>query len=131
MAERLKDTVLVKAAADVVADFADLLQKEIGLARAEISVNLSRGLSAVIWFAAAAVLGAMAVGLLVAALVAGLIAAAQIPVYWSCLIWAGVFALIAGAIYVKARADTRKEMVPRRALGQVKQDIATMKERLS
>lgn len=131
MAERLKDTVLVRTATDVVADLADLVQKEISLARAETSKNLSRGISAAIWFAAAAILGAMAAGLLVAALVAGLMAAAQIPVYWSCVIWAGVFALIAGASYAKARADTRKEIVPRRTLGQVKQDIATMKEHLS
>jgi len=128
MAERLKDTTLVRAATDVVADFADLLQKEIALARAETSKDLSKGFSAVIWFAAAVALGAVAGGLLVAALVTGLMAATQVPVYWSCLIWAGVFVLVAGATYAKARADS---LVPRRTMGQVKQDIATMKERLS
>jgi hypothetical protein len=131
MAERLRDTILVRVAAEIVADLVDLVQKEIGLAQAETSRNLSRGVSAGIWFAVAAGLGTMAAGLLVAALVSGLMAAAQIPVYWSCLIWAGVIALIACGTYAKARADARKEIVPRRTLGQVKQDIATMKERLS
>jgi putative superfamily III holin-X len=131
MAEHLKDTVLVRAAADVVADFADLLQKEISLARLETSRSVSRAVSAGIWFAAAAAFGTLAAGLIVAALVAGLTEAVQIPVYWSCLIWAGVFVLIAGAIYAKARSNAGNDMVPRRTLGQVKKDIATMKERLS
>jgi Putative Actinobacterial Holin-X, holin superfamily III len=131
MAERLKDTVLVRVAAEVVSDLADLIQKEVGLARAETSRNLSKRVSAGIWFAAAAGLGIMVAGLLVAAVVSGLMAATQIPLYWSCLIWAGVFAIIACGFYAKARADTREEIVPRRTLRQVKQDIATMKDRLS
>ena len=131
MAEHLKETLLVRAAADVVADFADLLQKEIGLARAETSSNVSKAVSSGIWFAAAAGFGTLAAGLIVAALVAGLTAAVQIPVYWSCLIWAGVFVIIASAIYAKARSNAGNDMMPRRTLGQVKQDIATMKERLS
>jgi Putative Actinobacterial Holin-X, holin superfamily III len=131
MIERLKDAVLPRVVTEVVADLADLLQKETRLARAEISTNILARLSAGIWFGAAAGLGTIAAGLIVAFLVLGLAAALEIPLYWSCLIWAAVFALIAGATYAKARVDTRKEVVPRRTLGQVKQDIATVKERLS
>lgn len=40
MADNLKNSVLPRALSDVVADLADLLQKEIGLARAEMSAKL-------------------------------------------------------------------------------------------
>ena len=41
MAESLKNTALVGAFSDVVSDFADLLQKEMRLAKAELSAKFS------------------------------------------------------------------------------------------
>ena len=39
--EQLRSSTIVRALADVVGDFTDLLQKEVQLARAELSANLS------------------------------------------------------------------------------------------
>ena len=49
---------------DVVADFADLVQKEMKLARAEIAEKLSNKLRAGVWLSAAAALAFLTVALL-------------------------------------------------------------------
>ena len=60
MAESLKNTALVGAFSDVVGDFADLLQKEMRLAKAELSAKLSAKLRAGVWMSVAALLGIFA-----------------------------------------------------------------------
>jgi hypothetical protein len=58
--ERLKDSTLPHSLSEVVADLADLFQKELRLAKAEISSKISTKINAGIWTSAAAVLAFMA-----------------------------------------------------------------------
>ena len=129
MAESLKNTALVGAFSDVVGDFADLLQKEMRLAKAELSAMLSAKLRAGMWMSVAALLGIFAALVLIEAAVFA-IAAYGIALHWSCLIVAAVLAVVGAAAYAKGSADAREEITPTRTLHQVQQDIATAKEQL-
>jgi hypothetical protein len=131
MAESLKNSALPRAFSDVVADLADLVQKEIGLARTELSNKLSVKLRAGVWMAAAGGIGAIALLVLVEAAVFGLAAATHLAMHWSCLIVAAVLAVIAGGFYAKGQADAEEELSPNRTIHQVQQDIATVKEQFS
>ena len=130
MAEHLKGSALPRAMANVVGDLADLLQKEIYLAKAELSEKLSAKLRAGVWIGAAAGLGAVAVLLVIQGAVFG-IATFGIPLHWSCLIVAAVLAAAAAAAYAKGSADANEELTPSRTIRQVKQDIATAREHLT
>jgi uncharacterized membrane protein YqjE len=129
MAESLRNSTLVGSLSDVVGDLADLLQKEMRLARAELSAKLSTKLRAGAWMSAAALLGIFAAMVLIEAAVFA-IAAYGLALYWSCLIVAVVLAAAAGGAYAKGSADAREEITPRRTIHQVEQDIATAKEQL-
>jgi putative superfamily III holin-X len=128
--ERLKAAAIPHALTDVVGDLADLVQKEMRLARAEVVSKLSLKLTAGIWFAAAGVLALFAFIALLQAAVFG-IANFGVPLHWSCLIVAGVLAAIAAALFLKGRADAKAELTPERTIHQLKQDIATAKEQMT
>lgn len=128
--EQLKTSALPRAVSDVIGDLADLLQKEIRLARAEISAKLSMKLRAGAWLAIAGVLGLIAVLLLIEAAVFA-IAAFGIALHWSCLIVAAVLGLAALAFYAMGRADAEEDLMPTRTIHQLKQDIATAKEQVT
>ena len=130
MVENLKNSALPRALSEVVSDLADLFQKEIRLARAELSQKLALKIRAGVWISVAAVLGLVAALVLVQALVFGLAAWLEIGLHWSSLIVAGVLAAIAAAAFAKGRADAKEELYPTRTVHQVKQDIATAKEQL-
>ncbi|TIX39871.1 MAG: phage holin family protein [Mesorhizobium sp.] len=128
--EQLKNSTLPRALSDVVADLADLVQKELRLARAELSENLFAKFRAGIWMSTAGVLGLIAAFLAVQALVFG-IASLGIAVHWSCLIVAAITAGAGALAYYKGRVDAYKEITPTRSIHQIKQDISTTKEHLS
>jgi len=128
--ERLKNAALPHALSDVVADLADLFQKEVRLARAEISAKIGAKLQAGVWMSAAAVLGMIAVLLVVQAIVFG-IASTGIAMHWSCLIVAIAIGAVAGLAYAKGRADAQEELTPTRTIHQIKRDISTAKEQLT
>jgi predicted anti-sigma-YlaC factor YlaD len=130
MADHLKNTALARALSDVVADLADLVQKEVRLARAELSEKLSLKIQAGVWMSVAAALGLVAALLLVEAVVFGIASGFGIALHWSCLIVAALSAAIGAAAYAKGRANSREEILPTRTIYQVKQDIATAKEQL-
>ena len=130
MVEHLKNSALPRAFADVVGDLADLVQKEIHLAKAELSERLSAKLRAGVWIGVAAGLGLIAALLVTEGIVFG-IATFGIALHWSCLIVAAVLAAAAAAAYAKGSADAREELTPTRTIRQVKQDIATAKEQLT
>jgi hypothetical protein len=130
MVEHLKNSALPRAFADVVGDLADLVQKEIHLAKAELSEKLSAKLRAGVWIGVAAGLGLIAALLVIEGIVFG-IATFGIALHWSCLIVATVLAAAAAAAYAKGSADAREELTPTRTIRQVKQDIATAKEQLT
>jgi hypothetical protein len=128
--ERIRDAALPHTVSNVVADLADLFQKEIRLARAEIFDKITTKLQAGVWMSAAGVLALIAGLLVVQAVVVG-IASYGIALHWSCLIVAGVLAAFAVMLFFKGRSDAKGELAPTRAINQVKQDIATAKEQLS
>jgi Putative Actinobacterial Holin-X, holin superfamily III len=115
----------------VITDLADLMQKEMRLAQAELSEKLSISIRAGVWMSAAAVLAIVGVFLIVQAIVLGLSAATGIALHWSCLIVAAVLAAAAGAGFSKGRADLPYQLTPDRAINQVKQDIAVAKEQFT
>lgn len=131
MVEHLKNSALPRAFSDVIADLADLVQKEIKLARAELSAKLSLKLRGGVWLLMAGVLALVAGLVLIEALVFGISAATGLALHWSCLIVAGGLLVIAAAAYAKGRADLSADLAPNRTIRQVKQDIATAKEQLT
>jgi hypothetical protein len=130
MVEHIKNSALPRVLADVVGDLADLVQKEMRLAKAEISEKVSAKFRAGIWLSVAAGLGLVAALLVIQGIVFG-IATFGIPLHWSCVIVAAVLAVAGAAAYAKASADAREDLTPTRTIRQVKQDIATAKEQLS
>ena len=122
---------LPNAFSKVVTDLADLMQKEMRLARAELSEKLSISIRAGVWMSAAAVLAITSGFLIVQAIVLGLSAATGIALHWSCLIVAAVLAAAAGAGFSKGKADVPEQLTPDRAINQVKQDIAVAKEQFT
>jgi len=115
----------------VITDLADLMQKEMRLAQAELSEKLSISIRAGVWMSAAAVLAIVGVFLIVQAIVLGLSTATGIALHWSCLIVAAVLAAAAGAGFSKGRADVPEQLTPDRAINQVKQDISVAKEQFT
>ncbi|HET9536537.1 MAG TPA: phage holin family protein [Mesorhizobium sp.] len=126
----LKNQALPRALSDVVADLADLFQKELRLAKAELSEKLSIKAWAGVWMAAAAFFALFAVILVVQAAVFA-VATFGFAMHWSCLIVATVLAAVGAAAFAKGRADAAEDLTPNRTIHQVKQDIAIAKEQLS
>jgi len=128
--EQLKSSTLTRSLSDVIADLSDLFQKEMRLARAEMSAKLSHKLQAGAWMAAAGLLGLITLVLLVQALVFG-IASFGLALHWSCLIVAAVIGAGAAIAFYRSRANAQEELTPTRTINQIKQDIATTKEKLT
>lgn len=128
--DRLKESSLPQVMSGVVADFADLFQKEMRLARAELSAKLTTKLQAGVWMLLAGISGLIAVLLIVQAVVFA-IASQGIALHWASMIVAGGVAIIATLFLAKGRSDAKKELAPNRTINQVKRDIAIVKEHLS
>jgi hypothetical protein len=122
---------LPNAFSSVITDLADLMQKEMRLARAELSEKLSITIRAGVWMSVAAILAILAALLVVQACVLGLSAATGIALHWSSLIVAALLAAGGGAAFAKGKADVPEQLAPDRALNQVKQDIAAAKEQFT
>ena len=130
MNEKLKDSALVGALSDVIGDLADLVQKEIRLAKTELSAKVSQKLLGGIWLAVAGGIGLLALMVLVEAAIFA-IASYGIALHWSCLIVAGALAILGGAAFAKGRADAQVELTPSHSLHQIRRDVAAAKEQLS
>jgi hypothetical protein len=126
----LKNQALPRALSDVVADLADLFQKELRLAKAELSEKLSIKAWAGVWMATAAFFALLAVILVVQAAVFA-VATFGFAMHWSCLIVGAGLAAVGAAAFAKGRADAAEDLMPNRTIHQVKQDIAIAKEQLS
>jgi hypothetical protein len=125
--ERLKNATLPHALSDVISDLAELAQKELRLAKAEVSEKISMKLAGGIWLGVAAILALVAFFIMLQALIF-LLASYGVPPYWACSMVAGAVALVAVAAFFKGRTDAQADLVPDRTLQQVKRDIATVKE---
>ena len=114
---------------EVLSDFADLFRKELNLARAELSSNMSAKLRGTIWFSLAGVLALAALALLLGAAVAW-ITTFGISLQVAFMIVAGGIVVLAAIAYLAGRTEAKGELAPRRTINQVKQDIETTKEQL-
>ena len=130
MNERLKNTAMVGALSDAVEDLGDLLQKEVRLAKAELSEKLATKLRAGVWMSVTGIFGLCAVLVLIEAVVFA-IASYGLALHWSCLIVAAALAVVAVGAYAIGRADARASVSPSRTIHQVQRDVAAAKEQLS
>jgi len=130
MNERLKDTALISALSALVEDVTDLLQKELQLAKAELSERLSTKLRGGLWMAVTGAFATCAVLVLIEAVIFA-IAAYGIALHWACLIVAGVLVAAAAGAYALGRADAKASITPSRTLRQVHRDVAAAREQLS
>ena len=130
MAHDLRNSGLVQALTDLFADLADLLRKELQLAKTEITEKIVARLRASVWMAVAGALGLVAGLLLVEAAVFA-IASFGIALHWSCLIVAGFLAVAAAAAFFRGRSAAQDELLPTRTTRQISRDIRTAKEQLT
>ena len=128
--EQLRSSTIVRTLADVVGDLTDLLQKEVQLARAELSANLSAKLQGGLWMAVAAALLWLALLLCLQALVFGL-ASYGVALHWSFLIVAGGTAILAALAFFIGRVGAARSLMPQRTIHQLEQDIKSSKEQLT
>jgi hypothetical protein len=127
--EHVRQPSLPEAFSEVMSDFADLFRKELRLARAELSSNLSTKLRGGIWLALAGILGVVALALSLGALVAWL-TTLGVSLHFAFLIISAGVAILAALAYLAGHTEAQSELVPSRTLSQVKQDIETTKEQL-
>lgn len=125
--ERLRQPSLPEAFSEVVSDFADLFRKELRLARAELSSNVSTKLRGGIWLGLAGLFGVLGLVLILGALVAW-ITTLNVSLHLAFLIVAAGLALLAVFAYFAGRSDAQAELTPSRTISQVKQDIEITKE---
>ena len=117
---------------DIVNQIGRILRKEAALAKAEVGENLSRAGVAIGLIVAAVVLGLVALIALVGAGVAALVSLLGWPVYLAALVVGGGIALLAAIFAAKGGHDLKpKRLVPSRSIANVKQDVALMKERIN
>jgi hypothetical protein len=128
--ERLKASPLPRALSDVVADVADLVQKEMQLARAEISEKLSNKLRAGAWMLIAAATALIAFLMLIEGL-AQWISTFGISLHASHWVIGAALALASSVAYFAGRADARESLAPERTIHQVNRDMTETKEHLT
>jgi uncharacterized membrane protein YgcG len=128
--DRLRNSALAQALSDLFADLADLLQKELYLAKTEITEKITSRLRASVWMVVAGVVGMVAALLLVEAAVFA-IASFGLALHWSCLVVAAILAAGAAAAFYHGRSIAEDELLPTRTAHQISQDIKTAKEQLT
>ena len=128
--DRLRQPSLPEALSDTLSDFADLFRKELQLARAELSSNVSTKLRGSIWLGIAALFALLTLALILGALVAW-ITTFNVSLHISFLIVAAVVGLVAVLAYLAGRSEAQAVLTPSRTIRQVKQDIETTKEQLT
>lgn len=130
MPESPTESALFRTVSDVVSDLAELFQREMRLAKAEIAANVTQKIQASVWFAAAGVIALIAVIVLIEAVIFALIAAGMSPA-WACLLVAVILGAGAFGAFMKGRSDAAQSLAPERTIQQIKQDIRTTKEQLT
>jgi hypothetical protein len=128
--ERIRQPSLPEVFSEVLSDLADLFRKELRLARAELSSNVSTKLRGGIWLAVAALFGLAAFALMLGGLVAW-ITTFDLSLHVAFLIVAAGVGLLAIIAYFAGRSEAQTELAPSRTINQVKQDIETTKEQLT
>jgi hypothetical protein len=127
--DHLRDSALMRAVTDLVQDLADLVHKELRLARAEIAHKLTLGVHAGIRMAVAAVLAIVGVLLVIEGVVFAL-AATGLPLHWSCFVVAAILLVAAAIAFYSGRAAGTEDWTPVRTVRQFNETIRTAKEHL-
>lgn len=127
--EQLRQS-LPEILSEVLGDFADLFRKELQLARAELSSNISTKLRGGVWLGIAVLSALLAVALVLGALVAWL-ATFGVSLHVAFLMVAVGMALLAVFAYLAGRDQIQTDLTPLRTINQVKQDIQITKEQLT
>jgi hypothetical protein len=127
--DHLQNSGLTLALTDLLADLAELVQKELQLAKTEITEKITSRLRASAWIVVAGILGMVAALLIVEAAVFAL-AAFGLALHWACLLVAAVLIAIAAAFF-HGRSLTDDDLLPSRTARQITQDIKTAKEQLT
>jgi hypothetical protein len=125
--DSLRDSALVRAVTDLMADLSDLVQKEIRLARAEIAHKLTIRLRAGAWMAVAGLLAVTAFLLIVEGVVFALVSAG-FAIAWSCLIVAALLVALAAFTFYVGRARVADNFTPMRTVRQFNEIMKTAKE---
>ena len=128
--ERLRNSGLTQALSDLFGDLGDLVQKEIQLAKVEITDKITSRLRASVWMVSAGFLGLIAALLVVEAAVFAL-ASLGLELHWACLLVAAVLAAAGAAAFYHGRSVAETELLPTRSVRQITQDIKTAKEQLT
>jgi len=114
---------------EILTNLSELIRNEINLARAEVSENMSRALTAIGLLVGAIVIALVALNVLAAALVAAL-AAAGLAGGWAALLVGCALAIIAALLVRKGTNDLRmSSLAPTRTAADIKQSARTIKEK--
>ena len=127
--DRLRKPSLPEVLSDALSDFADLFRKELRLAQAELSSNVSTKLRG-IWLALAGLFALLAFALILGGLVSW-ITTFDVSLHFAFLSVAAGVGLVAVLAYAAGRSEAQAELIPSRTISQVKQDIETTKEQLT
>jgi VIT1/CCC1 family predicted Fe2+/Mn2+ transporter len=130
MLDDLRNSGLSLTLSEFLADFGDLVQKELRLVRAEVSEKIGARLQGVIWMAAGGVVALVALLFFLAGLVFALIAWGLSP-YLSCFLVAAALAILAVILFSYGRTSLTEDLLPSRTVRQLNQDIKTVKEQLT
>ena len=128
--DRLRQRSLPEVFSDTLNDFADLFRKELQLARAELSSNVSTKLRGGLWLAIAGLFALLALALILGGLVAW-ITTFDVSLHFAFLIVAAGVGLAAVLAYAAGRSDAQAELTPSRTISQVERDFETTKEHLT
>ena len=114
--------------ADILTNLSSLIRNEINLARAEVTENLTKAVTAVGLIVGAIVIALVALNVLAGALVIAL-TAAGLEGGWAALLVGGVMAVIAGVLAAKGLNDLRaSSLAPTRTADDIKRSAQNIKE---
>jgi Putative Actinobacterial Holin-X, holin superfamily III len=128
--DRLRKSGLARALSDLLADLADLLRKELRLAKTEITEKITSHLRASMWMVVVGVVGMVTALLLVETAVVA-VASFGIALHWSCMLVSAVLAAGAAAAFDYGRSIAEGELLPTRTVRQISRDIKIAKEQLA
>ena len=130
MFDDLRNSSLSHTLSNFLADLTDLIQKEIRLARAEVSEKIGTRLRAVVWMATASVLALVTVLFVLEGFVFALIGWGLSP-YLSSFLVAAVLAVLTLILFSYGRSLLAEDLLPSRTARQLNQDVKTAKEQLT
>jgi hypothetical protein len=115
---------------EVLSDSADLFRKELRLARAEVTLNLTQKFHGALWFAIAGLFATLCLAFALAALSVWM-ATFSLPLHLTLLWVAGLSGLLSLGAILLGKSMVERGLAPARTINQVSQDIQTAKEQFT